>query len=111
MKSFRVNLLQQLNLTLLQINLDSFDVTVRPSTGSKSFVIEVCPTDTIREVKEKISQEYDAPPEEQIINKRFLRLEDSCTVRECGLVKDDTLVVSMAFRAAGVDGKHVKHTK
>ena len=98
-----------LGLTILPFAVDSFNIIVKPSTGSRSFEVNVRPTDTIREVKEKASQVYGAPPEEQIINKRFVRREDGCTIASCGVVEDDILVVSMAFRAAGVDGKHMKH--
>lgn len=93
-------------LTILPFAVDSFNILVKPSTGSRSFEVNVHPTDTIREVKEKVSQVYDAPPEEQIISKQFLRLEDGCTIASYGIVEDVILNVSMAFRAAGVDGKH-----
>ena len=84
-------------LTILPFAVDSFNILVKPSTGSISFEVNVRPTDTIREVKEKVSQVYDAPPEEQIINKQFVRLEDGCTIASCGIVEDDILMVSMAF--------------
>ena len=88
--------------------LDSFVVKVVSVTRSISIEIKVRPTDTIHKLKERVAQEYDVLPEEQVISTKQYKIltDDDCTVEEYGITENDVLVVSMAFRAAGVDGEH-----
>ena len=62
------------------------------------------PLDTILELKEMISIQYDAPSRQQIIfSKDVGSLEDNCTVASYGIKQGDVLWVSMAFQADGMD--------
>ena len=84
-------------MTNLRGGNDSIQIFVETLTG-KSFTLFVEPNDTIEKVKARIQDQEYIPPRQQNLVFKAQQLDDSCTISQYNIEKEDTINLVLKLR-------------